>query len=362
VIPLRRLLPLLLAVAPVVRAAGPADPAPLAALVAAAERSAPEIAAARAAVIVAERRVDAASPTVEGAVGGAMLDDPPEAPQSRPMEELRLRAARDNVRLRVAETRAQVRLAWADAWLAHQELRLNLRDLQLSAELESVTQSGVQSGTASPARVLTARAESLKGSEARMELLEQVTSAREELIRLCGADAAAAATNFPDTLEFAVDIDRAAAVELVLRESPARRLGELAAEAARLDAAEAAARNDPLRAAARAAVAVRESELEALTRALTADAARAVVRLNTYRHHLALFREHLLPQRARITEAVRGEFGGGHMALEMALREARMELDDQMENLHHQAEVLRLVAALDRLAGGAWIAPPPAVP
>ena len=241
-----------------------------------------------------------------------------------------------------ARLKSEVRRAYADAWLAHQLLRNNLRYLQLVAEMESVTQAAVESGMATGSDVLKAKAESLMFTEQRMDHLHAATAAREELIRLAGP-AADALPPYPERLEFTFSVERDACVAFALEHSP-----ELAA---RLDRVERLRRDAAPAAELEAAVA----ETEALRLRLRAEVGIALGRLNTLRHHLSLHREHLLPLRDRTVQTLRAEVEAGRRTPMDVLSARRMELDERELDLRHQAEALKVATELDRLAGGAWI-------
>ena len=107
--------------------------------------------------------------------------------------------------------------------------------------------------------------------------------------------------------------------------------------------------------AARSRVDAQQAEMDNLLQNLRADIAIAWLRLVTLRHHDALNRGHLLPQRERTVEAVRAEFAGGRRGLKDVLDARRMWLDDQLMAIRHQAAAFRTAAELDELLGGGWI-------
>jgi outer membrane protein TolC len=281
-------------------------------------------------------------------------------------------ALRTRVELGLAR---EVREAYADAWQAHQESRLNIRQLQVAAERESLLQAEVDSGHAAAPATLHARVESLRLTEQRMEQVQNLSAARNRLVQFAGSNAVERLPPYPLRLDLPLAADRDSLAEQALRIHP-----ELTLARARLAVAEAAApalrlgppalgpalaviwpeagwaaleaRSEPLLAAwlegTRAAVDSRAAAIFAETENLRGA-------LNTVRHHLALRREHLLPLLERAVESARTEVEAGRQGAE-ALAEARHRLlHEEMRDAHHQAECLRLAARLDEALGGGWM-------
>ena len=103
---------------------------------------------------------------------------------------------------------------------------------------------------------------------------------------------------------------------------------------------------------ARANLDASHDELDAMLVRTAAEVRKLYDGVHTMHHHYDLYTERLIPQQRLAVEAARAAYetgAGGFMDL---LDADRMLFDLEMQNLHHAAEFQRLLASLERMAGG----------
>ena len=74
--------------------------------------------------------------------------------------------------------------------------------------------------------------------------------------------------------------------------------------------------------------------------------------VHTMHHHYDLYTERLIPQQRLAVESARAAYETGAGGFLDLLDADRMLFDLEMQNLHHAAEFQRLLASLERTAGG----------
>ncbi|HVM60755.1 MAG TPA: TolC family protein [Verrucomicrobiae bacterium] len=295
-------------------------------------------------------------------------------------------------RMKTLEVVAMVKQAWYDLWQAQRELDLNQRDQELMQQFVEVARSRYETGKASQSDLIRAQNELAKLSEDRVDRTRTYQQALAEMNRLMRRDPATPVVIGPEETvtvsEPAVTLDQLQAAAACRPELQGLQEGEVrSAEAAlalakkgyepdlqvRLEAWEYEGKgglqeydagvsiNFPWVNGGRHGAAIREAranldasrdELDAMRARTAAEVKKLYDGVEAMHHHYELYVGKLIPQQQLALDAARAAYESGTGGFLDVIDAHRTLLDLEMQNLHHAAEFQRLLASLERVAGG----------
>ena len=295
-------------------------------------------------------------------------------------------------RMKKLEIVAMVKQAYYDLWQAERELEVNGRNQELMRQFVEAARSRYETGQASQSDFIRAQNELAKLAEDRIDRVRQQQQALTDLNQLLrrppetsvdiGPEVApavgelgvsleqlqAAAADRPELLGAREGAVRSAKAALALAKKGYYPDVQLRFEARQYSGASGIQEYDTgvfinfpwlnhgkYKAAiadARANLDASHDELDAMLVRTAAEVRKLYDGVHTMHHHYDLYTERLIPQQRLAVEAARAAYetgAGGFMDL---LDADRMLFDLEMQNLHHAAEFQRLLASLERMAGG----------
>ena len=295
-------------------------------------------------------------------------------------------------RMKKLEIVAMVKQAYYDLWQAERELEVNGRNQELMRQFVEATRSRYETGQASQSDFIRAQNELAKLAEDRIDRVRQQQQALTDLNQLLrrppetsvdiGPEVApavgelgvsleqlqAAAADRPELLGVREGAVRSAKAALALAKKGYYPDVQFRVEARQLNGQSGIREYDTgvfinfpwlnhgkykaAIAEARANLDASHDELDAMLVRTAAEVRKLYDGVHTMHHHYDLYTERLIPQQRLAVEAARAAYetgAGGFMDL---LDADRMLFDLEMQNLHHAAEFQRLLASLERMAGG----------
>ena len=295
-------------------------------------------------------------------------------------------------RMKKLEIVAMVKQAYYDLWQAERELEVNGRNQELMRQFVEAARSRYETGQASQSDFIRAQNELAKLAEDRIDRVRQQQQALTDLNQLLrrppetsvdiGPEVApavgelgvsleqlqAAAADRPELLGAREGAVRSAKAALALAKKGYYPDVQLRFEARQYSGASGIQEYDTgvfinfpwlnhgkykaAIAEARANLDASHDELDAMLVRTAAEVRKLYDGVHTMHHHYDLYTERLIPQQRLAVEAARAAYetgAGGFMDL---LDADRMLFDLEMQNLHHAAEFQRLLASLERMAGG----------
>jgi cobalt-zinc-cadmium efflux system outer membrane protein len=295
-------------------------------------------------------------------------------------------------RMKKLEIVAMVKQAYYDLWQAERELEVNGRNQELMRQFVEAARSRYETGQASQSDFIRAQNELAKLAEDRIDRVRQQQQALTDLNQLLrrppetsvdiGPEVApavgelgvsleqlqAAAADRPELLGVREGAVRSAKAALALAKKGYYPDVQFRVEARQLNGQSGIREYDTgvfinfpwlnhgkykaAIAEARANLDASHDELDAMLVRTAAEVRKLYDGVHTMHHHYDLYTERLIPQQRLAVEAARAAYetgAGGFMDL---LDADRMLFDLEMQNLHHAAEFQRLLASLERMAGG----------
>jgi cobalt-zinc-cadmium efflux system outer membrane protein len=295
-------------------------------------------------------------------------------------------------RMKKLEIVAMVKQAYYDLWQAQRELEVNGRNQELMRQFVETAQSRYEQGKASQSDFIRAQNELAKLAEDRIDRVRQQQQALADLNQLLrrapempvdigpevtapvgelGASLEqleAAAEDRPELLGVREGAVRSAKAALALAQKGYYPDVQLRFEARQYTGASGIQEYDTgvfinfpwlnhgkykaAIAEARANLDASHDELDAMRVRTAAEVKKLYDGVHTMHHHYDLYTERLIPQQQLAVEAARAAYETGTGGFLDLLDADRMLFDLEMENLHHAAEFQRLLASLERVAGG----------
>ena len=295
-------------------------------------------------------------------------------------------------RMKTLEIVAMVKQAYYDLWQAERELEVNSRNQELMRQFVDVAQARYQNGKASQSDLIRAQNELAKLAEDRIDRGRQQQQALTDLNQLLrrapetpvdiGPEVTppvgelgvtleqlqAAAENRPELLGAREGAVRSAKAALALAKKGYYPDVQLRFEARQYSGATGIQEYDTgvfinfpwlnhgkYRAAideARANLDASRDDLDTMRTRTVAEVKKLYDGVHTMHHHYDLYAERLIPQQRLAVEAARAAYETGAGGFLDLLDADRMLFDLEMQNLHHAAEFQRLLASLERMAGG----------
>jgi outer membrane protein TolC len=295
-------------------------------------------------------------------------------------------------RMKTLEIVAMVKRAYYDLWQAQRELEVNERNQELMRQFVDVARVRYETGKASQSDLLRAQNELARLSEDRVDRVRMRAQALAELNQLLRRAPGTPVEMGPEVtapvLELGVTLEQLLAAaeerpELLGVRDGAVRSAEAALALARksyypdvqfrVEARQYNGRsgiqeydtgvfmNFPwlnrgkYKAAvseARANLDASRDELETMRTRTATEVKKLYDGIHTMHHHYDLYMQQLIPQQQLAVEASRAAYETGSGGFLDVLDARRVLFDLDMQNLHHAAEFQRLLASLERVAGG----------
>jgi outer membrane protein TolC len=295
-------------------------------------------------------------------------------------------------RMKKLEIVAMVKQAYYDLWQAQRELEVNGRNQELMRQFVEAARSRYETGQASQSDFIRAQNELAKLAEDRIDRVRQQQQALTELNQLLrrapetpveigpevipavGELAVSldqlqtAAANRPELLGVREGAVRSAKAALALAKKGYYPDVQLRFEARQYSGASGIQEYDTgvfinfpwlnhgkykaAIAEARANLDASRDDLETMHTRTTAEVKKLYDGVHTMHHHYDLYMERLIPQQRLAVEAARAAYETGAGGFLDLLDADRTLFDLEMQNLHHAAEFQRLLASLERMAGG----------
>lgn len=296
-------------------------------------------------------------------------------------------------RMKKLDIIAMVKQAYYDLWQAQRELEVNGRNQELMQQFVEAARARYETGKASQSDFIRAQNELAKLAEDRIDRVRMQQQALADLNQLLrratetpvdiGSEVTApvgdlavtleqlqaAAEDRPELLGVSEGAVRSAKAALALAKKGYYPDVQLRFEARQYTGASGIQEYDTgvfinfpwfnhgkykaAIAEARANLDARGDELDAMRSRTAAEVRKLYDGVHTMHHHYDLYSERLIPQQRLAVEAARAAYetgvGGGFLDL---LDANRTLFDLEMQNLHHAAEFQRLLASLERMAGG----------
>ncbi len=297
-----------------------------------------------------------------------------------------------NWRMKTLEVVAMVKQAYYDLWQAQRELDVNERNQELMRQFVEVARARYETGKASQSDLIRAQNELAKLSEDRVDRTRAHLQALAELNQLLrrapetpveiGPEVTApvlepgvtleqlqvAAENRPELLGMREGAVRSAEAALALAKKSYYPDVQVRAEGWQYEGKSGVQEYDvgvsinfpwlnPGRrkaavGEARANLDASRNELDAMRTRTAAEVKKLYDGIHTMHHHYDLYVQKLIPQQQLAVEAARAAYETGTGGFLDVLDARRMLFDLEMQNLHHAAEFQRLLASLERMAGG----------
>jgi outer membrane protein TolC len=295
-------------------------------------------------------------------------------------------------RMKKLEIVAMVKQAYYDLWQAQRELDVNERDQELMRQFVEAARTRYETSKASQSDFIRAQNELAKLAEDRIDRARQQQQALADLNQLLrrapetpvdiGSEVTppvgelgatleqlqAAAEDQPELLGVREGAVRSAKAALALAKKGYYPDVQLRFEARQYSGASGIQEYDTgvfinfpwlnhgkYKAAineARANLDASRDDLDAMRVRTAAEVRKLYDGVHTMHHHYDLYTERLIPQQRLAVEAARAAYETGAGGFLDLLDADRMLFDLEMQNLHHAAEFQRLLASLERMAGG----------
>ncbi len=301
-------------------------------------------------------------------------------------------------RMKKLDIVAMVKQAYYDLWQAQRELEVNGRNQQLLRQFVEAARTRYETGSASQSDLIRAQNALAKLAEDRVDRVRQQQQALTDLNQLLRRAPETPVDIGPEVtapvLELGVTLEQlqAAAVDrpelLGVREGSVRSAEAALAlakksyypdvqfriEARQLNGQSGIQEYDTgvfinfpwlnhgkykaAIAEARANLDASHDELDVMRARTAAEVKKLYDGVHTMHHHYDLYTERLIPQQRLAVESARAAYETGAGGFLDLLDADRTLFDLEMQNLHHAAEFQRLLASLERMAGGRLPLPP----
>jgi outer membrane protein TolC len=301
-------------------------------------------------------------------------------------------------RMKTLEVAASVKQSYYDLWQAQRELEVNERNQELMRQFVEAARTRYETGKSSQSDLIRAQNELAKLSEDRIDRLRMRDQALAELNRLLkrapetpveiGPDVPvpvfdpgvtleqlqAAAGEYPELLGARDGMVRSAQAALDLAKKGYDPDVQVRVEGWQYEGKNGIPEYDvgvainfpwlnhgkykAAIAEARANLEASHDELDAMRARTAAEVKKLYDGVHTMHHHYDLYTERLIPQQRLAVESARAAYETGAGGFLDLLDADRMLFDLEMQNLHHAAEFQRLLASLERMAGGRLPSPP----